>query len=109
QYFLEFEKQEKAAGREVFGDWSWLVPPIAGSASPLFFRDDLKNKVLKPMYAYQAKAWKEDEPAPDHEGPVPPCPLHDRRTRPPRVASSPAFGKPRDVEPVVTIATPNRK
>ncbi|MCX4240726.1 nitric oxide synthase oxygenase [Paraliomyxa miuraensis] len=109
EYFLEFEKQETAAGREVFGDWSWLVPPIAGSASPLFFRDDLQNKVFKPMYGYQAKPWHEDEAAPDHEGPVPPCPLHAKRPRAPRVVSSPAFSKPSDVAPVVATPKPPRR
>ncbi|MCA9706506.1 MAG: nitric oxide synthase oxygenase [Myxococcales bacterium] len=78
RYFLDFEKQEKQAGRPVYGDWSWLVPPVSGSCSPLFFRDDLKNMLLKPMYAYQTKPWLEEQPPPDHEGPVPPCPLHAR-------------------------------
>jgi nitric-oxide synthase len=73
-YFLQFERQEKAAGREVHGDWSWLVPPMSGSASPLWFRNDLRNVVYKPMYGYQAHAWKADEPPPAHEGPIPPCP-----------------------------------
>ncbi len=78
KYFLEFEAAEKRAGREVYGDWSWLVPPVSGSQSPLFFRDDLKNMVLKPMYGYQHKPWVGDLPPPDHEGPVPPCPFHPR-------------------------------
>jgi hypothetical protein len=46
--------------------------------SPLFFRDDLKNMVLKPMYGYQQKPWIGDLPPPEHEGPVPPCPFHQR-------------------------------
>ncbi len=79
QYFLEFEKAETEVGRKVYGDWSWLVPPVSGSCSALFFRDDLQNKVLKPMYAYQAKPWVEDGPPPDHEGPVPPCPFQARK------------------------------
>lgn len=73
-YFLQFERQERNAGREVYGDWSWLVPPMSGSASPLWFRNDLRNVVQKPMYGYQAHAWKADEPPPAHEGPIPPCP-----------------------------------
>jgi nitric-oxide synthase len=78
KYFLEFEAAEKKQGREVYGDWSWLVPPMSGSVSPLFFRDDLKNMILKPMYGYQQKPWVGDLPPPDHEGPVPPCPFHQR-------------------------------
>ena len=79
-YFLQFERQERDAGREVYGDWSWLVPPLSGSTSPLWFRNDLRNVVYKPMYGYQAHAWKADEPPPAHEGPIPPCP-HMRRGR----------------------------
>lgn len=79
RYFHEFEKAETEVGRPVYGDWSWLVPPISGSCSSLFFRDDLQNRVFKPMYGYQAKAWLEDGPAPAHEGPVPPCPFQSAR------------------------------
>lgn len=79
-YFLQFERQERAAGREVYGDWSWLVPPMSGSTSPLWFRDDLRNVVYKPMYGYQPHAWRPDGPPPEHEGPIPPCPhLRARR------------------------------
>lgn len=35
---VRFEEAERAAGREVSGDWSWLVPPLSGSASPLWGR-----------------------------------------------------------------------
>ena len=82
EYFLQFEKQERAAGRDTYGDWSWLVPPLSGSTSPLFFRSDLRNVIYKPMYGYQAPAWKPDASvAPEHEGPVPPCPHLRGRTR----------------------------
>ncbi|MEZ4322334.1 MAG: nitric oxide synthase oxygenase [Myxococcota bacterium] len=77
-YFEKFEEQETACKRPVYADWSWLVPPMSGSTSSIFLRDDLQNVVLKPMYAYQKKAWEEDRD-PDHEGPVPPCPYHRRR------------------------------
>ncbi len=35
---VRFEEAERAAGRTVTGDWSWLVPPLSGSASPLWSR-----------------------------------------------------------------------
>ena len=35
---VRFEEAERAAGRQVSGDWSWLVPPLSGSASPLWRR-----------------------------------------------------------------------
>lgn len=77
-YFLQFEKQELAAGRPVYGDWSWLVPPMSGSASPLWFRNDFQNQVMKPMYGYQHPPWHGDAPPPAHEGPIPPCPFKGR-------------------------------
>ena len=36
--FMDHLAKEKEAGRPVPGDWSWLVPPISGSASPVFHR-----------------------------------------------------------------------
>ena len=36
--FMEHLAAEKEQGRVVPGDWSWLVPPVSGSASPVFHR-----------------------------------------------------------------------
>ncbi|MEO0413315.1 MAG: nitric oxide synthase oxygenase [Verrucomicrobiota bacterium] len=36
--FQHFCKREEAAGNEVAGDWSWLVPPMSGSSCPVFHR-----------------------------------------------------------------------
>ena len=36
--FMDHLAEEKAEGRAVPGDWSWLVPPVSGSASPIFHR-----------------------------------------------------------------------
>jgi nitric-oxide synthase len=36
--FMEHLAEEKAQGRIVPGDWSWLVPPVSGSVSPVFHR-----------------------------------------------------------------------
>jgi nitric-oxide synthase len=36
--FMEHLAEEKAQGRIVPGDWSWLVPPVSGSVSPVFRR-----------------------------------------------------------------------
>ena len=35
---VQFEEQEKAAGRPVTGRWDWLVPPLSGCLSPLWSR-----------------------------------------------------------------------
>lgn len=34
--FLQFLKQEEASGREVSAEWSWIVPPMSGSATGVF-------------------------------------------------------------------------
>lgn len=34
--FMTFHQREQTAGRRVAGDWRWLVPPQAGSASEIF-------------------------------------------------------------------------
>lgn len=36
--FMTHVANEEAAGRTVPGDWPWLVPPVSGSASPVFHR-----------------------------------------------------------------------
>ncbi|GAB7045292.1 nitric oxide synthase oxygenase [Catenuloplanes indicus] len=36
--FLEHVRREQRAGREVPADWSWIVPPMSGAATPVFHR-----------------------------------------------------------------------
>ena len=36
--FLSHVEREEGKGREVGADWSWIVPPISGSATPVFHR-----------------------------------------------------------------------
>ena len=36
EQFMEFAQRERASGRPVSADWSWIVPPQAGSACPVF-------------------------------------------------------------------------
>jgi nitric-oxide synthase len=55
--FFEFAAAEAEAGRPVFGDWSWLVPPISGAATAVF-HVDLENISLKPALLPQPAAWK---------------------------------------------------
>ena len=51
-YFLKFEADEHAAGREVFAEWAWIVPPIGASATPLYLCDHWQNTILKPNLFY---------------------------------------------------------
>ncbi|MFM9058758.1 MAG: nitric oxide synthase oxygenase [Planctomycetaceae bacterium] len=59
--FLEFCRNEQAAGREPYGRWMWLVPPVASSTSVLY-REPFRDVSLKPAYRYQRPIW-EDAPA----------------------------------------------
>lgn len=55
QFMRHLEHEEKL-GRTVPGDWSWLVPPLSGSACPVFHRyySDLKQE---PAFVVQAPPW----------------------------------------------------
>lgn len=54
--FMQHVRSEEVCGRKVPGDWSWLVPPLSGSACPVFHRyyDDERPE---PAFIEQAPAW----------------------------------------------------
>ena len=54
--FFEFAAAEAEAGRPLFGDWTWLVPPISGAATPVF-HVDFENISLKPALLAQQPVW----------------------------------------------------
>ncbi len=56
--FMQHLKNEEGCGRKVPGDWSWLVPPMSGSACPVFHRyyDGLQPG---PAFVEQPAAWKQ--------------------------------------------------
>ena len=60
--FLRFVDQEEHLGRVPRADWSWIVPPMSGSACPVFHREYV-NEEVKPNFWYQKPAWEEDETA----------------------------------------------
>jgi nitric-oxide synthase, bacterial len=55
--FLLHENREKEAGRCVYADWSWIVPPISGATTPVFHRT-FKDRTLKPNFLAQPKRWE---------------------------------------------------
>jgi nitric-oxide synthase len=57
QAFMKFDDQESRAGRVVHARWSWIVPPISGSATPVFHREwtDIE---IKPNYVALPEPWK---------------------------------------------------
>jgi nitric-oxide synthase len=56
--FMEFAAREMKAGRAVSADWSWIVPPMSGSATPVF-HTLWKDQGLLPDYIARKKAWVE--------------------------------------------------
>ena len=54
--FMQHVKNEEACGRSVPGDWSWLVPPMSGSACPVFHRyyDEPSEG---PSFVMQSRPW----------------------------------------------------
>ncbi len=55
--FLLHEAREKRCGREVPAHWTWLVPPLSGSTSPLFQITTYKNRKHRPNFFYQPLPW----------------------------------------------------
>lgn len=54
--FMEFTAREIKAGRAVSADWSWIVPPMSSSSTPVFHKlwQNLPNL---PDFLYQTRAW----------------------------------------------------
>jgi nitric-oxide synthase len=54
---MRFVSMEQQQGRLVSGNWSWLVPPMSGSATEVFHRP-WKDRKYVPDYQLQAPAWE---------------------------------------------------
>ena len=61
--FLRHEKKEAKAGRCVYADWSWIVPPISGATTPVFHRK-FKERIVKPNFFSQSKRWEANRRCP---------------------------------------------
>jgi len=57
QAFMKFDEQESRAGRTTYARWSWIVPPISGSLTPVFHHE-WPDVELKPNYVAQPEPWK---------------------------------------------------
>lgn len=53
--FMSFVEQEKQAGRNVTSQWSWIVPPMSGSAMDVF-HNDWPDTIRKPNYFYRSES-----------------------------------------------------
>lgn len=47
--FARFEKNEATCGRDVTGEWSWLVPPMSGATTHVFHKD-YDNTLQRPNF-----------------------------------------------------------
>ena len=54
--FMQFMRQEAKEGRDVTADWSWIVPPSAGSTMKVF-HTEMQDVVVSPNYFYQENPW----------------------------------------------------
>lgn len=50
--FKNFEKKEAGEGREVTGNWAWLIPPMSPATTHIFHKP-YNNEKVKPNYFYQ--------------------------------------------------------
>jgi len=51
--FDKFCTRERAQGRKVYGDWSWITPPMSSNLSWIWHSKTFQKEVLKPNYFYQ--------------------------------------------------------
>ena len=65
--FMTHLDREQQLGRETPGDWSWLVPPMSGSTTPVFHRYYATGE-LTPGFREQPAAWASPSSV---AGPVP--------------------------------------
>jgi nitric-oxide synthase len=50
--FVNFEKTEGSKNRCIQAEWSWIVPPLSPSATPVYHKD-FNNEIRTPNYFYQ--------------------------------------------------------
>ena len=68
QHFLDFESCEAKNGRPTYAEWSWIVPPLSGSTTPVFHRH-YEGRELRPNFFSQPPAWRVGAPS------ASPCPM----------------------------------
>lgn len=59
EQFRQFEKREARAGRELTGDWTWLIPPLSPAATHIFHKE-YNNKHVSPNFHYQPNLYNEN-------------------------------------------------
>ncbi|MCQ4088056.1 nitric oxide synthase oxygenase [Saccharibacillus sp. JS10] len=54
--FETFEKREREAGRDVTGNWAWLIPPMSPATTHIFHKR-YDNTTVKPNFFYRKKPY----------------------------------------------------
>jgi nitric-oxide synthase len=57
--FNLFEQREEKAGRELTGDWVWLIPPVSPATTHIF-HSSYRNEIVKPNFFYGDNSYKPD-------------------------------------------------
>jgi nitric-oxide synthase len=70
EQFVHFEETENKKGREIRADWTWIIPPMSGSATPVFHRN-YNNEVITPNFFYQDDLLNASKPLTAKD-----CPFH---------------------------------
>ncbi len=70
--FRRFEEREQAAGRELTGNWTWLIPPLSPATTHIFHRS-YDNRVVTPNFFYQDKKYERTDTGSTGGGG---CPFH---------------------------------
>lgn len=60
--FTRFAAQERAAGRPVHGEWSWLIPPLSPATTPVWPERYAPGEP-SPRFVRQRPAWTVEAPA----------------------------------------------
>ncbi|TWT16068.1 nitric oxide synthase oxygenase [Planomicrobium sp. CPCC 101079] len=55
--FKSFERKEETAGRDLTGNWAWLIPPMSPATTHIFHKP-YKNDIVKPNFFYQSSVIK---------------------------------------------------
>ncbi|SDK92368.1 nitric-oxide synthase [Paenibacillus sp. OK060] len=57
--FALFEQREEKAGRELTGDWVWLIPPVSPATTHIF-HSSYRNEIVKPNFFYGDHSYTSD-------------------------------------------------
>jgi Nitric oxide synthase, oxygenase domain len=60
EQFMRFAQQEQNNDRPLTGRWSWLIPPMSPSTTPVWHRG-FDNTELKPAYLYQKTPYSSND------------------------------------------------